>query len=78
MSVRARNGVEPSVAAKNVFEPVDVAWRAAPAGDVEADHAQLPRRVLPEHAEAHDADPHIARGGRCAVVVPDPFALLAS
>ena len=51
--------------------------RAAPAGDVEAHHAQLARGILPQHAQSHDADANVARGGLVPVVVPDPLGLLA-
>ena len=51
--------------------------RAAPAGDVEADHAQLARGILPQHAHPHDADANVGGGGLVAVVLPEPFGLLA-
>ena len=75
MSVRARNASSPSVAGED-GEAVDRLRRAAPAGDVEAHDRELARRVLPEHAEAHDADPHLARRRLAAVVEPELLALL--
>ncbi len=56
---------------------VDGLRRAAPAGDLETERLQLARRVEAQHAEAEQADAHLARRRLRLVLLPDPVALLA-
>ena len=57
-------------------DPVEIARRPAPAGDVEADRGELARRVGAEHAEPEQADAHFGGRGLVVVVGPDRLVLL--